>query len=108
MAVLDNLQAGSGAVEVDFVDVLRRTGCRVRGHARYAPMREAPAGLVERFENAWPDLAPLMHGVVTIDVDHAEVLTSPSYDVGGTPDALVDHWIRRYADAVGYAATRRA
>lgn len=103
-----NVQAGSGAVEVDFIDVLRRTGCRVRGHARYTPMEATPAALVDRFQKAWPDLAPLMHGIVTIDVEGAELLRSPSYDVGGQPDALVDHWIKHYAESVGYTATRRS
>ena len=103
-----NVQAGSGAVEVDFIDVLRRTGCRVRGHARYTLMPETPAELVARFQKAWPDLAPLMHGIVTIDVRGAELLKSPSYDVGGQPDALVDHWIKHYADSVAYTATRRS
>ncbi len=107
LGTVKNIQAGSGAVEVNFLDILRRKACRVRGHATYASMNAGMPRLVERFTAMWPDLAPLMHGIVTIDIDHAELLTSPTYDIGGDTDELMDHWIRQYADLAGYTVVKR-
>jgi len=104
---VNNIQAGSGAVEVNFLDVLSRKACRVRGRATYTPMNAAMPRLVERFTAMWPDLAALMHGIVTIDIDHAELLTSPSYDIGADTDELVDHWLRQYANMAGYTVAKR-
>lgn len=104
---VNNIQAGTGAVEVNFIDILHRKACRVRGRARYAPMNAEMPRLVERFTAMWPDLAPLMHGIVTIEIDHAELLTSPSYDIGTDPDQLMDHWIRQYATLAVYTVAKR-
>ncbi len=94
-------------VEVDFINPFVRLGCRVRGHARYAPLANAEAALRTKFKEKWPDLYDLVHGIVTIDVIEAESLTSPSYDVGAVAGELAEHWLRRYAAAFGFAVTGR-
>lgn len=95
-------------VEVDFIDPFARLGCRVRGRARYVLRDHAEAFLRTKFKEKWPDLYDLVHGIVTIDVTEAETLTSPSYDVGAVVDQLTEHWLRRYATALGFAVTKQA
>ena len=93
-------------VEVDFIDVFARTGCRARGRARYILLDDAEAGLRKKFKDGWPDLYGLIHGLVLIDVAEAEALSSPSYDVGAVAGELTEHWLRRYAASLGFVVTK--
>ncbi len=95
-------------IEVDFVDVFRRKGCRVRGLGRCVSMAEAGRPAQVRFKQGWPDLYRLMTGIVVIAVMAAEIVTSPSYDVGAVPDRLTKHWLRRHAAMLGFEVTRRS
>lgn len=101
-----NLRARPG-VEVDFIDVFRRQGCRVRGMARCTPRTEADPHLLARFESKWPDLYGLMQGIIVIAITAAEIVVSPAYDVGALPAALGEHWLRRYAATLGFEVSRR-
>ena len=95
-------------LEVDFIDVFARKGCRVRGRGRgrYLLRAEAEHSLRARFRNEWPDLYDLMKGFVVVDVVGAEFVSSPSYDVGAVESQLTESWLRRYASALGYSVTR--
>ena len=102
---LDNLRSHAD-VEVDFIDVFRRRGCRVRGTATYTPREQAGPVLMARFKESWPDLDGLMKGIVVIAVTAAEIVTSPAYDIGAVPDALAEHWLRHHATRLGYAVSK--
>ncbi len=104
---VDNLRSRAD-VEVDFIDVFRRKGCRVRGIATYAPRDQAEPLLLARFKDSWPDLYGLLKGVAVIAVTAAEIVTSPAYDVGAVPDALAEHWLRHHATRLGFAVSKRS
>ena len=106
-ATVENLRRRP-EVEVNFIDVFARTGCRVRGRAHYVLRDDAEASLRIKFENGWPDLYHLVRGIVVIDVIDAESLSSPSYDVGAVAGRLTEQWLRRYAAALGFAVTKLA
>lgn len=84
--------AGNPTVEVNFIDVLHRTACRIRGTARLCAAKELPDGLHERFTEKWPQLAAMMKGFVLIEIADAQFLRSPVYDVGAEAEALARHW----------------
>lgn len=93
-------------VEVDFVDVFARRGCRVRGRARYVLANDTEAPLRDKFQNGWPELFDVMRGFVIIDVTHVQSLSSPLYDAGWESPVLTDQWFRRYAARLGYTVSR--
>ena len=95
-------------VEVNFINVFARKGCRARGRARYLSHEDAEPALRKKFEEKWPDLYKLMEGFVLIDLTGAEVLTSPSYDVGADASQLTENWLRHYAGNLGFSVERNA
>jgi uncharacterized protein len=84
------------AVEVNFVDVLHRTACRIKGKALVRPAEELPPGLHARFVQKWPQLAAMMKNFVVIDVTEARFLRSPVYDIGQDGDDLARHYLGYY------------
>ncbi|GLS17604.1 hypothetical protein GCM10007874_06190 [Labrys miyagiensis] len=88
--------ARNPAVEVNFIDVLHRTACRIRGAARLCTAAELPDGLHARFTEKWPQLAGMMKGFVLIEIADAKFLRSPVYDIGEEADALARHWSAYY------------
>ena len=70
-------------------------------------LREADPLLLAGFEGKWPDLHGLMKGIVVIAVMAAEIVVSPAYDVGATPAALSERWLRHYAAMLGFEVSRR-
>ena len=94
-------------IEVNFVDVFAREGCRVRGIAEYLAIDQASSDLRAAFRTRWPELYGLMQGFVVINVSEAESLSSPSYDVGAVASDLVEHWLRHYAEALGFTVTKK-
>ncbi len=94
-------------VEVDFIDIFARLGCRVRGRAWYVTRDEAEADLRTKFKDTWSNLYDLMQGFVLIHVVGAKALSSPSYDVGAVAAELTEHWLRHYASALGFAVTKQ-
>ena len=95
-------------LEVDFIDVFARRGCRVRGRTRYHPRDQAEPALRSRFEHEWPELYDLMKGFAVIEVTQASLLRSPSYDVGAVEDQLTEQWLRKHASALGFTVTKTA
>ncbi len=84
---LANLRKRS-AVEVCFIDVLARKAVRVAGKAAIVPKVKAEANLLAAFEASWADYVPQMSAFVTIDIEAAELILSPAYDVGHTEEEL--------------------
>ena len=76
------------AVEVCFIDVVLRKAVRVAGSARIIPKANAEPTLISAFEALWAPYLPHMSAFVVIDVEAAEFILSPAYDLGLTEDAL--------------------
>jgi len=78
------------AVEVNFIDVLARLAVRVRGKAQVIA-RDSEAGrqLQAHFEEPWGAYLERMSDFVCISIEHAELISSPAYDVGLTRAELV-------------------
>jgi len=78
------------AVEVNFIDVLARLAVRVRGKAQVIA-RDSEAGrqLQAHFEEPWGAYLERMSYFVRISIEHAELISSPAYDVGLTRAELV-------------------
>ncbi len=70
-------------VEVNFIDVLARLAVRVRGKARLLVRDSVEAqALLPYFEASWALYLDSMSEFVCIDVEQAQLITSPAYDVG--------------------------
>jgi len=76
------------AIEICFTDILRRRAVRVTGTAQIVSRKSAPPDLVSHFETAWKDYVPRMSDFVVIDVNAAEMILSPAYDIGFTEEEL--------------------
>lgn len=76
------------AVEVCFLDVLKRKAVRVTGQGKLIPTAEADAALRSAFENDWADYIDKMDGFVRINVSAAELILSPAYDGGADEQEL--------------------
>lgn len=99
-----NLRANP-AVEVNFVDVLRRQAARLRGVASYRARGEAGFDeLAPAFRERWPELADRMRGIVVVEVREARRLFSPVYDLGASEAELERQWLAHYAALVEGAA----
>ena len=76
------------AVEVCFLDVLKRKAVRVTGQGKLIPTVGADATLRSAFENDWADYIDKMDGFVRINVSAVELILSPAYDVGADEQGL--------------------
>jgi predicted pyridoxine 5'-phosphate oxidase superfamily flavin-nucleotide-binding protein len=84
------------AVEINFLDVLSRKACRLKGRASYIPRGEPRfAEYLPQFSR-WESLVPMMRGLVRIDVASATLIRSPVYDTGATEAELVAQWRAYY------------
>ncbi len=78
------------AVEVLFCDVLARLAVRVRGRAAMlAKHSDDGIALLPLFEACWAPYIDLMQEFVRIDVERAELIKSPGYDIGLSREQLV-------------------
>lgn len=86
-----NLRRGS-AVEVSFVDPLRRKGFRAKGVATvHGPDSQAFRQHRSRFDR-WGTLADRIKHIVLIEVRSAKPLSSPVYDDGAQEAELRAQW----------------
>ncbi|MDA0656368.1 MAG: pyridoxamine 5'-phosphate oxidase family protein [Proteobacteria bacterium] len=90
-----NLQRNPAA-EINFVDPISRKGYRFKGRLRMVSPGDGEYD--ELFENfaGWGALAEKVNGVVIFDVERAEALTSPAYDIGVTEQDLRQKWLDHY------------
>lgn len=83
-------------VEVNFVDVFHRMAARIGGTARYVSKEDAEfETLLPTFEK-WPANLAQMKGFVVVAVDSAELVTSPSYDIGAKREELSEQWLKHF------------
>ena len=84
------------AVEVLFCDVLARLAVRVRGSALIVePDSDSGRELLPLFEHYWAPYIDLMKDFVAIDIERADLVKSPGYDIGLTREQLVQANIER-------------
>lgn len=76
------------AVEVCFLDVLKRKAVRVTGQGRLVPVADADPALRSAFEKDWGDYIESMDGFVRIDISAVELILSPAYDRGAKETEL--------------------
>ncbi len=78
------------AVEVTFIDILQRLAVRVKGQAEIVA-KDSQRGLqlMPHFEEYWAPYLSVMQDFVCINIEQAEMITSPGYDVGLTRDEMV-------------------
>lgn len=74
--------AQNPAIEICFTDILSRKAVRVTGHARNLPRAEASDALKDAYAASWAPYAPHVRSYVQIQVQAAELIVSPAYDVG--------------------------
>jgi uncharacterized protein len=85
------------AIEVNIVDVFARRGYRFRGTATiHEGDKVYRHGLELLRERDYQAYEARIRAIVLIEVEHAEPITSPAYDVGQTEDELVEHYIDYY------------
>lgn len=78
------------AVEVNFIDLLARVALRVRGRATLVARDSVEAeSLRPHFEAQWAPYIEHMSEFVCIDIDAAQLITSPAYDLGLRREDLV-------------------
>jgi predicted pyridoxine 5'-phosphate oxidase superfamily flavin-nucleotide-binding protein len=85
------------AIEVNFLDVLARKACRLKGRATYVPRSEPRYAEYLPHFNRWESLQPMMRGIVRVDVSSAEMIRSPVYDLGAEEADLVAQWRAYYS-----------
>lgn len=91
--------AANPACEVNFIDVLRRTGARLRGTAQIvARGTETFAALHPRWHAVWPDLSHRIGAVVVIDVTHVSAYRTPPYDDGVTEEEMIATYKAKFAE----------
>lgn len=76
-------------VELNFIDVLTRRAVRIKGTAAIVEKDAAAAqALMPQFKALWESYLDSMDNFVRIDIQHAELILSPAYDIGLTADEL--------------------
>lgn len=83
-------------VEICFIDVFRRRGCRIRGDASYFSKQQPLFHELLPSFRRWENLLEKMQGLVVVAVTEAKLLYSPSYDIGAKEAELIDQWLDYY------------
>ena len=90
------------AVEVIFVDVLARLAVRVGGRATLLACDAAEATpLRPCFEALWAPYIEHMNEFVRIDIERAQLITSPAYDLGIERSELLQTNFAKLSSLVG-------
>lgn len=76
------------ATEVCFIDVLTRRAVRAAGTGAIVEIKDAPEAMREAFADKWADYQSRMSAFIRIDVERAEMVWSPAYDLGETAESL--------------------
>jgi predicted pyridoxine 5'-phosphate oxidase superfamily flavin-nucleotide-binding protein len=89
--------AANPRVELNYLDVLARKACRIKGRAIYVPKGEPQYQAYISHFAKWESLVPMMRGVVRVDVENAQILRSPVYDLGADEAQLIAQWRAYYS-----------
>lgn len=86
-------------VEVNFIDVFKRKGLRVRGRAEVITRTDARFNdLIPRWHDVWDKLAARVQALVVISVEEARPLTTPPYDDGATEEEMIALYQTKFAE----------
>ncbi len=92
------------AIDVNVVDVFARRGYRFKGTATIHDGDDVyRRGLELLRERDYAADEDSVRAIVLIRVEHAELVTSPAYDIGQTERELVEHYIAYYLGLHGRA-----
>ena len=83
-----NIQQNSH-VEVNFVDILSRIAVRIEARAQYIALADADNFITTAFRAVWADFEPIVNGFIIFDIERAEMIKTPSYDLGISREALI-------------------
>ena len=91
--------AGQPELEVNFIDLWKRKGVRVRGQAEIlkAGSTEFNA-LISRWCDVWGELAERIGNIVRIAVSDVKLVTTPPYDDGATEEEMIALYKQKFAD----------
>ncbi|MEM7250991.1 MAG: pyridoxamine 5'-phosphate oxidase family protein [Pseudomonadota bacterium] len=84
------------SLEINFVDVFRRKGFRLKGTATYLPADDEGFARWRAHFSAWGELVDHFRGIVVVSVERCLPLLSPAYDHGASEAELVADWRRKY------------
>lgn len=91
--------AENPVVEINFVDVLSRTGLRCKGPARMVRKDSSEFdSLLPAFVEQWSDFCDLFNGIVVVRINEATPLFSPAYDIGSTEEDLRRHYLAYFTE----------
>lgn len=86
-------------VEVNFIDVFKRKGARIRGRTVMVRRGSAEfAALIPAYEQVWGDLADRINLIVKIPVEEVKPLTTPPYDDGATEEDMIALYKAKFAE----------
>ncbi len=86
-------------VEVNFIDLWKRKGVRIRGKAGVlAAGSEEFDTLIAHWHAIWGDLASRINHIVRIAVTEAKPVTTPPYDDGATEQEMVAFYKQKFAE----------
>ena len=92
-----NIQSNP-SMEVNFLDVLSRTGFRAKGIASYVERSTSTFDdMILNFEK-WGNLAEKIDGIVVLKILSASVFRSPIYDIGANEEELRNQWKQHYSN----------
>ena len=83
-------------VEICFIDIIRRIGCRLKGKAVYSEQGSPEFKALCATFNRWEPLLERAGGFVVIEVESAKKVTSPAYDLGQSEASLIEYWLGFY------------
>ena len=86
-------------VEVNFIDVFKRKGARLRGKAQMVRRgSEEFEALIPRYTEVWGDLTDRINMIVKIPVEEVKPLTTPPYDDGATEEDMIATYKAKFAE----------
>ena len=97
-ATMENL-AHQPIVEVNFIDPFLRKAARIKGQATvHDASSDGFAQYLTTWRFKWPALAERMRAIVTINVSHAKLVTTPPSDDGATEEEMIALYKAKYAE----------
>lgn len=82
--------AARPAVQVCFLDPIRRKAVRVSGRGQVIEKADADKAMLDAFETDWAPYLQAVKAFVVIRITRAEMILSPAYDLGLSEAELVE------------------
>jgi len=76
-------------VEINFIDILSRIAVRIEAKAQYTALQDADIFIKKAFQAIWADYEEIAQGLIIFDLERAELIRTPSYDLGISREELV-------------------